>query len=651
MRPTFPKLLAAFAALLLAALGPAAYGAERQQTPPPAPAAAGVPQYTIQQFLATTAMSGASFSPDGRKLLVTSNQSGVFNAYAIPVDGGSPVQLTRSTTDHVRFAVYFPHDERFTFVSDRGGNELLHVYVQEPGGAVRDLTPGENLRAQFLGWARDDRGFFVQTNERDTKVFDLYEIDGKTYERTLLFKNDGAWDVTGISEDRRYLALQKSAGFADVALHLHDRTRGETKKIAGGGGVAARAMEFSPDGKSLLYTTDEGSEFAYLARYDLASGGHQELLRPDWDVWYAAFSHDGRHLTVGINADARTEVRLFEAATLRSVPLPPLPEADVASVVLSRDGKRMAFYADTGREPANLYVAELGAAPRRLTQNLNPAIDPEHLVAGKVVRFRSYDGLEIPGILYVPHQAKAGRKLPALVWVHGGPGGQTRIGYSGLIQYLVNHGYVVYGINNRGSDGYGKTFFSADDRKHGQADLDDCVASKRMLAETGFVDPARIGILGGSYGGYMVLAALAFRPREFAAGVNLYGVSNWLRTLESIPAWWESERQAIYAEMGDPATDGEYLRRISPLFHPEKIERPLIVLQGANDPRVLKVESDEIVAAARGRGVPVEYLVFDDEGHGISKKANQERAYTAVLAFLDRYLKGGGEGKEGVGSR
>jgi dipeptidyl aminopeptidase/acylaminoacyl peptidase len=248
----------------------------------------------------------------------------------------------------------------------------------------------------------------------------------------------------------------------------------------------------------------------------------------------------------------------------------------------------------------------------------------------------------VPGLLYVPHTAAPGTNLPALVWVHGGPGGQTRLGYSGFIQYLVNHGYVVYAINNRGSSGYGKTFFQADDRRHGDADLRDCVASKQMLIDLGVVDPAKIGILGGSYGGYMVLAALAFQPREFAVGVNLFGVANWVRTLQSIPAWWESFRNALYKELGNPDTDREYLKKISPLFHADKIERPLLVLQGANDPRVLQVESDEIVAAARKRGTPVEYIVFPDEGHGFVKKANQEKGYKAVLDFLDRYLKGAG---------
>ena len=225
--------------------------------------------------------------------------------------------------------------------------------------------------------------------------------------------------------------------------------------------------------------------------------------------------------------------------------------------------------------------------------------------------------------------------------VHGGPGGQAQVGYNALTQALVNRGYVVFDINNRGSSGYGKTFYAMDDRKHGEADLGDVVASKAMLAETGYVDSTKIGILGGSYGGYMVLAALTLQPEAFKVGVDLFGISNWMRTLNSIPPWWASFKEALYAEMGDPKTDSARLHRISPLFNADKIKAPLMVLQGANDPRVLKVESDEIVAAAKKNGVPVEYVIFEDEGHGFVKKENEIEGYTAVLAFLDRYLKGG----------
>ncbi|HET9209681.1 MAG TPA: S9 family peptidase, partial [Thermoanaerobaculia bacterium] len=395
----------------------------------------------------------------------------------------------------------------------------------------------------------------------------------------------------------------------------------------------------SPDGKALYYTTDKGSEYAYLVRYDLATGKRTEVLRPKWDVASAGFSRDGRWFTVSINNDAKTELRVYQAAGMKPVKLPAI-QANINGVIFQPHGSRMAFYAEAAG-PRDLYVSDLKTGKiRQLTHALNPAIDPQDLVSPQVVRFKSYDGVEIPGILYKPLGASPSAKVPAVVSVHGGPGGQSRVGYSGLTQYLVNHGYAVYAINNRGSSGYGKTFYAMDDRKHGEADLDDCVASKKMLSATGWVDPGRIGILGGSYGGYMVLAALAFRPREFAAGVDLFGVSNWLRTLESIPSWWGPERDALYAELGDPKADADYLKKISPLFHADQIERPLIVLQGENDPRVLKAESQEIVDEVKKKGVPVELLLFPNEGHGFARKETQEKAYKATLEFLDKYLKG-----------
>jgi dipeptidyl aminopeptidase/acylaminoacyl peptidase len=615
------------------------------RTAPPATdkAPKKVPEYTIEQFLATTNWGGGSFSPDGRKVLAGSNKSGVFNAYAVPVEGGEPVQLTDSKVSAIRPFGYFPKDERFLYGSDQGGNEQTHLYVQSPDGKVQDLTPGEKLKAEFGGWSDDDKTFYFISNERDPSVFDLYEMTLDGYERKLLFTNEGKFDIAGISPDRRYVSLLKTVSTNATDVYLHDRTTGKTTLLLGqeeGAEIASSPQGFSPDGKSLYYTTNKGSEFTYLMRHDLATGQKSEVLRADWDVVGAGFSRNGKHFQVLINNDARNELRVFETEGMRPMSLPSLPDADITGVNFSKDGRQMAFYAQNVAPP-NLYVMDLGSGKiRQLTQSLNPAIDPAHLVKGEVVRFKSYDGVEIPGILYKPHQASPGSKVPALVWVHGGPGGQSRIGYSGFIQFLVNHGYAVYAINNRGSSGYGKTFFAMDDRRHGNADLDDCVASKKMLIHTGWIDADKIGIAGGSYGGYMVLAALAFRPKEFAVGVDLYGVSNWPRTLSSIPVYWESFRQALYKEMGDPEKDADYLKKISPLFHADKIERPLIVLQGENDPRVLKAESDEIVAAVRKKGIPVEYILFPNEGHGLSRKETQEKAYQTTLEFLDKHLKG-----------
>jgi dipeptidyl aminopeptidase/acylaminoacyl peptidase len=209
-----------------------------------------------------------------------------------------------------------------------------------------------------------------------------------------------------------------------------------------------------------------------------------------------------------------------------------------------------------------------------------------------------------------------------------------------MVQHLVNNGYAVYAINNRGSSGYGKTFFHMDDKRHGDVDLKDVVASKAFLQGMDWIDDDRIGIMGGSYGGYMVAAALAFAPQVFDVGVNIFGVTNWVRTLNSIPPWWSSFREALYDEMGDPKTDATRHRQISPLFHAKNIVKPLLVVQGANDPRVLQVESDELVAAVKANGVPVEYLLFPDEGHGFLRKQNRVSASEAYLKFLDKHLRG-----------
>jgi dipeptidyl aminopeptidase/acylaminoacyl peptidase len=229
--------------------------------------------------------------------------------------------------------------------------------------------------------------------------------------------------------------------------------------------------------------------------------------------------------------------------------------------------------------------------------------------------------------------------VPAVVLVHGGPGGQTRRGYSAMVQHLVNHGYAVLGANNRGSSGYGKTFFHMDDRKHGEADLRDIVAGGDWLRAQDWVADDEVAVMGGSYGGYITAAALTFHPEAFEAGINIFGVTNWVRTLESIPAWWGAQRQALYDEMGDPATDAERHRRISPLFHAKNIVRPMLVVQGANDPRVLQVESDELVAAARANNVPVEYVLFPDEGHGFLRRENRITAQESYLKFLDTHVR------------
>jgi len=618
-------------------------GASEAQAARPAQA---LPRYSARQFFDTTAYGIApggeyAFSPDGRTLLIASDASGVFNAMALPLSGGgTPAALTSSTGDAIFPVSYFHGDGRILYTSDKGGNELDHLYVRLEDGTVRDLTPGDKVKADFAGWSGDGKTFYVISNERDPRYFDLYAYDAATYERRLIFQNTD-YQPSAISRDGRYLALLKPISSQKSEVYLTEIGSKAAPKLITphDGNVEYGVYAFTPDSRGLVLATNEHGEWNQAWTYDIVSGEKKPLIEADWDVSAVSFSPTGRYRVHALNADASTRLTITDLRSGRPVELRGVPTGDITGVRFNRDESMIAFTVNASTSPTDIYVADLKTGEaRRLTRSLSKAIDASQLVEGKVARFRSYDGLEVPGILYRPREASASNPVPAIVSVHGGPGGQARRTYHAMIQHLVNHGFAVFDINNRGSSGYGKTFYHLDDKKHGEADLRDVVAARHWLAGQDWISD-RVAVMGGSYGGYMTAAALAFHPEVFEAGVNIFGVTNWTRTLQSIPAWWTAEKIALYDELGDPATDAERHRRISPLFHASNIKRPLLVVQGANDPRVLQVESDELVAAVKRNNVPVEYLLFPDEGHGFLRKDNRISASEAYLKFLDQHLK------------
>lgn len=601
-----------------------------------------IPRYSIEQFMDTERLYGASFSPDGSHIAYSSNRNGVFNVYSQPVEGGEPQPLTQSETDAIFIEGFLPGKGHLLYSSDEGGNELSHIYLRRADGTVMDLTPGDDHRATFVDFSDDGKRFWIRTNERDPSAFDLYEYNADTLERELVVENTVGALPGPVSPNGRYATFIRMHVLSNTDILLFDRETGTIDTLVEDEGEVANVPEtFSRDSTALYYRTDRNSEFQHLVRRDLETGEEHIVLEPDWDVTYAERSRGGNYLVAGINENSRTTLVLLSANDHSEVALPRMPTGNLTSVTFPADDSSMAFYVSDSRHPNNLYVIEPGGDARALTRSLNPAIASEHLVDGHVTRFESYDGLEIPGVLYKPHGATPDNPAPALVRVHGGPGGQARIGYNPLTQYLLNQGYAIFDINNRGSSGYGKTFFRLDTRCHGECDLGDVVAGKEMLGSLDWVDQDRVGIIGGSYGGYMVAAALAFEPEVFDVGVNIFGVTNWIRTLESMPPWWGPQREALFTDIGDPRVDEDRqrLHRISPLFHASNIVRPMIVLQGANDPRVLQVESDEIVEAVRANGVPVEYVLFPDEGHGFTRRENEIQGYQAISAFLEDHLR------------
>ena len=606
-----------------------------------------VETYPAALFHKTTSYSLASsggyvFAAEGGDILASTDVTGIFNAVTMD-ETGAVTSLTNSNSDAIFAQSFFPNDNRALLTSDGGGDEIFHVYVREEDGTLRDLTPGAEVRASFVGWRGDGEVFYVQTNERDPQTNDLYAYRASDYAREMIFQNDGK-DIADVSPDGRWLALSKERTNADSNIFLVDLLADEPAEeliTEHEGDIAYGVYDFTADSETLIYATNEYGEFNQAWTYHLESGERSPLIQADWDVSYVFDSPTGRYLVSAINNDALTELTILDNQTGEEVALSNIPDGEVGQVRFSRDEGKIAFGVNTDTSPFNLYMADLETGEAtRLTSALPEAIDEDDLVTAKIVRYESFDGLEIPAVFYMPKQASADNPVPALVWVHGGPGGQTTRGYSATIQHLVNHGYAVLGANNRGSSGYGKTFFRLDDQNHGENDLQDIVYGREYLEGIEGIDPDKIGIIGGSYGGFMVAAALAFEPEVFDVGVNIFGVTNWLRTLESIPPWWGSFRDALYDEMGDPAEDEERLRRISPLFHADQITKPLLVIQGANDPRVLQVESDELVEAARANGATVEYVLFPDEGHGFQKRENRITASEAYVSFLNTYLKG-----------
>ena len=598
-----------------------------------------IQQYSIETLMSNNRSSGGYFSKDADKLIYSSDKSGIFNIYEVDLSTNEETQLTDSKEESFFVRGYSPNTGEVIYSADKGGNENSHIYLIREGNSI-DLTPGENTKASYVGWTNDELGMYIISNSRDPRFFDLYKIDIVTLKSEMVFKNDSGYNLNSISNNDRYLVLSLNLSRSEQKLFLYDVKSKQQVEISNQAANFS-GQNFDKNDENYYYTTNYDSEFYYLMSYNLKNGERSTVYKTNWDVAFSYLSKNNSYRVIAVNEDAQNKLTIKNMSDQSDLNLIGFENMNINSVGFSDDEKLLRVSAGSPNSPGDIYTYELSTNKlNKITSNLNSNVNPKDLVNAEVIRYESFDGLEIPAILYKPHSASKKNKVPALVWVHGGPGGQSRIGYRPLIQYLVNHGYAILAVNNRGSSGYGKTFYSLDDLNHGEDDLQDCVWGKKWLQDQDYINPDKIGIIGGSYGGFMTMAAMTFEPEEFKVGVNIYGVTNWIRTLRSIPAYWESTRESLYKEMGNPYTeDSLRLYNISPLFHAKNIKNPVMVLQGANDPRVLQIESDEMVQEARDAGAYVEYVLFEDAGHGFIKKEQQIEGNEKILTFLENYLK------------
>jgi dipeptidyl aminopeptidase/acylaminoacyl peptidase len=598
-------------------------------------------QYTCEQFLTTAKIAGLAFSPDEDRILFTSDASGISNVYEVSISTQQQTQLTHSTTENLQSVSYFPKDSRILLVRDFGDVENAVLCVLDSEGKETRITHGERVQTTFHKWSTAGGAFYISTNERDGRFLDVYKVDAVTYERTLLFQAADRYHFSDITPDEQLALFVKVDSMSRADIFIYDLATKEKRPLISDEDEVLNCLPlFDRTGSAVYYISDKDNNFRYVRRHDLSTGESTCAETANGDVGWTFFSHDYTRRLTFINDRASTSriLRIHDEVTGDVFTVPGFSEDSINSAILSPSGKRLAFYVNGDRAPANIYVYDFVTCTTiKLTESLNPEIDADDLVTAAVIRFRSFDGLEIPCLLWRPHDATSSRKAPALVWVHGGPGGLMAKGYKGRIQYLVNHGYVVLGVNYRGSSGFGKEFLAADRHKHGGEPLWDCVMAKKYLATLDYVDSSNIGIIGASFGGFMVLAALTFTPDEFSAGVDICGPSNFLSLANSLPPYWDAKR--FYDKLGDLENGRDELKSISPVFYAERIKKPLMILQGANDPRCPKAQSDEMVKAIEDSGGEVEYLVFEDEAHGFRKRKNAIRAFEAILTFLSAALR------------
>ncbi len=595
--------------------------------------------YTIEQYLNIRSATAPTISPDGKFIAYLTDITGTNQVWKVGIDFGCPEQLT-FFDERVQFISWNPKDKYWIlFGKDIGGNEYTQLFLlKSDGSEIRRLTYNDNVIYNFGAWSGDGTMFAFTSNERNRAFFDVYVMNIKTGKVELVWQNDGNNSVVAWSPDNKYILVSQNRSSFDNDLYLIEY---ETKKVYNITPHTEPAryigVKFSKNSKRIYLLSDQGKEFLGIAYIDLPMGKLNYIYNANWDVESIELSKDGKWLAFILNVDGYSEVYSLNLAT-KTIKKLNFPKGGViGSLRFTPDGKKIIFTYQSPVKNQDIYYYDLVTGNyKQITHSSTAGIPPSSFVNAQLVKFKSFDGLEIPGYLYLPKNAKKDGSLPAIVSIHGGPEAQEYPRFSALYQYFVNNGYVVYAPNIRGSTGYGKTYASLDNTTKRKDAIRDVSMIPEFLKSTGYIDPNKIVVYGGSYGGYMTLAAVTFYPELWAAGVDLVGISNFLTFLRNTGAWRQKHRMAEY---GDPEKDADFLKEISPFYHVDKIKAPLMIIQGANDPRVPKSESDQIVESIKSRGGVVEYLVFEDEGHGLAKLKNRIKAYKAIVEFLDKYVK------------
>jgi dipeptidyl aminopeptidase/acylaminoacyl peptidase len=607
------------------------------------------PRFGIDRFLNIRTASGPSFAPDGRFVSFLTNVTGVSQLWQIGAGGGWPEQLT-FTAESVRGGHYSPMRHEILFNMDTGGNERTQLYLLHgTGSADHDLGDGwtwDDLSRQpkaihsFGGWSHDGEWIAFSANREDPARFDVWVQKRDGSGARLVAKGPGGYyNAAGFSPDDRRILVSRTESNFNQDLYVIEVASGEVRHLTPHKeDTQYHSASWSADGKSVwCVSTAGGRDLAGLGKIDVESGKLTWAETPDNEVDGARASPGGRWLAWLVNVEGRTLLQVRDLRTGR-VLSPKLPLGVIGQLEFSRDDARLAFVFDGPRYNGDVWLWDLpSGVPRQLTHADRAGIPFSRFVEPQLIHYPTFDGRKIPAWWYPPAEMPSdGRLPPVIVYPHGGPEGQTRPAFNSVFQYFLQAGYAVLAPNVRGSTGYGTAYMNLDNTTKRMDSVNDLAHAAYRLRDEKKGDPKRLAVYGGSYGGFMVLASVTHYPDLWAAGIDVVGIANFVTFMEKTGPYRRAHREAEYGNLREHRA---FFEKISPIHHVDRIRCPMMVIHGANDPRVPIGEAEQIVAALKKRGVPVEYLRYEDEGHGLAKLKNRLDAYPKMVAFLDHYLK------------
>jgi dipeptidyl aminopeptidase/acylaminoacyl peptidase len=607
-----------------------------------APAHAQSKQIPLRDFFKNPQEAGHQISPDGKYLSWVAPYERRMNVFVKPLAGGETTRVTSETARDI--GGYFWKGDRILYVKDFGGDENFHVVsVNLKGGDLKDLTPGEKVRAEIVdGLVDDDKHIIVSHNKRDAKLFDVFRTNVATAEEKLIAQNPG--NITSWLTDHN--GKLRAAGATDgvnATLLFRDKEEDAFKPVLTTNFKEQVApLQFTFDNKQLIVNSNRGRDKSAIYEFDPVTAKEGKLIaeHADVDMDGLSYSRKRKVLTTANFTTWKGERKFLDKdaeAMFKEVEAK-LPGYEIAftSTTKAEDKYIVASFNDKSR--GKRYLFDKATGKLDFLADVTPWLPEGELADMKPISYKSRDGLTINGYLTLPKGVSA-KNLPVVVNPHGGPWARDQWRFNPEVQFLANRGYAVFQMNFRGSTGYGRKFWEASFKQWGKAMQDDVTDGVQWLIKEGIADPKRVAIYGGSYGGYTTLAGITYTPDLYAAAVDYVGVSNLFTFMSTIPPYWKPYLEMLHEMVGHPEKDKELLAAASPALHADKIKTPLFIAQGAKDPRVNKAESDQMVEALKKRGVAVEYLVKDNEGHGFRNEENRFEFYEAMDKFLAKHIK------------